>query len=53
MQESNEQTKQLPCPNEVDLIRYCKRCHRKLKATASMKIGLGRVCAKKERKEVP
>jgi hypothetical protein len=40
-----------PRTQEAELVRYCKRCHRKLKAAASMKIGLGRVCAKKERKE--
>jgi len=37
-----------PCTQEAKLIRYCTRCGRKLKAEASMKIGLGRVCAKKE-----
>jgi ribosomal protein L33 len=41
-----------PCTHEVELIRYCKRCRRKLKAEASMKIGYGPVCVKKaEHKE--
>lgn len=38
--------------DEAELIRYCKRCRRKLKAEASMKIGMGPICAKKaEHKE--
>jgi hypothetical protein len=31
----------------AELIRHCKRCHRKLKNPKSMKAGYGPVCAKK------
>lgn len=29
------------------LTRYCRRCHRRLKSEASMKIGYGPICLKK------
>ena len=40
------------CPtNEAELTRYCVRCHRKLKAEASMKAGMGPVCRKRTEQE--
>jgi hypothetical protein len=31
-------------PGTATLIRHCRRCHRRLKSEASMKIGYGQVC---------
>ena len=33
--------------NEATLARYCRRCHRRLKAKISMETGYGPVCLKK------
>lgn len=43
--------KELICPNEAQLIRYCVRCRRKLRAKASIKAGMGPVCRKKTGQE--
>jgi hypothetical protein len=43
--------KELICPNEAELTRYCVRCHRKLKSEASMKAGMGPVCKKRTEQE--
>ena len=37
---------------EVQLSRYCRRCHRHLRDPASMKRGYGSVCARKVRNEM-
>lgn len=50
-EQRTSEPKQMCCPNEAKLTRYCTRCGRKLKAEASMKIGLGRVCMKKAGKK--
>ncbi len=34
--------------NDAELVRHCRRCHRKLKNVRSMQIGYGPVCALKE-----
>jgi hypothetical protein len=34
--------------SEAQLIRYCRRCHRKLRNEASMKQGYGPICIQKE-----
>ena len=33
--------------HEATLTRYCRRCHRRLKAKISMESGYGPVCMKK------
>lgn len=38
-----EQEQQAEQPQGT-LIRYCRRCHRRLKSEASMKIGYGPIC---------
>jgi len=35
----------------AELIRFCRRCGRKLKLESSMKAGYGRICIKKEQQE--
>jgi hypothetical protein len=35
----------------AELHRYCRRCHRRLKALAAMKAGYGRICLAKSRQE--
>jgi hypothetical protein len=35
----------------AELIRYCRRCGRKLKLESSMKAGYGRICIQKEQQE--
>jgi hypothetical protein len=33
--------------NEASLYRYCRRCGRKLRNPDAMKLGYGRICARK------
>jgi hypothetical protein len=40
-----------PAPNEPQLIRYCRRCHRKLRSEESMRRGFGPICFLKESEE--
>jgi|GEM_PF-2697685 len=40
-----------PAPNEAQLTRYCRRCHRKLKNVDSMKRGFGPICFLRESEE--
>jgi len=40
-----------PCTHEAVLVRYCRRCGRKLKSESSLKRGLGPTCARKEKKQ--
>lgn len=35
---------------EAQLARYCRRCHRRLRSEASMKLGFGPICAGKTTK---
>jgi len=39
------------CCNEVQLTRYCRRCHRKLKQERSMRLGFGPICFQREAQE--
>jgi len=34
---------------EVQLSRYCRRCHRRLRSEKAMRLGFGAVCARKIR----
>lgn len=43
--------KDLICPNQAELTRYCVRCRRKLKSEASMKAGMGPDCRKRTGQE--
>ena len=40
-------TEQQQLGQPAELCRYCRRCHRRLKNPRAMKIGYGKVCAKK------
>ena len=42
---------EMPTAQPAELIRYCKRCGRKLKLESSMKAGYGRICIQKEQQE--
>ncbi len=37
--------------NEAELYRYCRRCGRKLRNPATMKIGYGKICLRKIHQE--
>ncbi len=47
---ANEMAK-IPTDQPAELIRFCRRCGRKLKLESSMKAGYGRICIKKEQQE--
>jgi len=47
----SKESNQEQLPEEAQLHRHCRRCHRKLKSPVAMKVGYGRVCAKKARHE--
>jgi len=42
---------EMPTGQPAELIRYCRRCGRKLKLESSMKAGYGRICIQKEQLE--
>jgi len=42
---------EMPTGQPAELIRFCKRCSRKLKLESSMKAGYGRICIQKEQQE--
>ena len=42
--ESMSELVQEQISNEATLVRYCRRCHRRLKAKISMETGYGPVC---------
>ena len=45
-------TEQQQLGQPAELCRYCRRCHRRLKAERAMKIGYGRICYAKVRGEL-
>lgn len=42
---------QLQLGQPAELCRYCRRCHRRLKAERAMRLGYGKVCYAKVLKE--
>lgn len=43
-EEVNQVNQEQEQPGTATLIRYCRRCHRKLKSEVSMKLGYGPIC---------
>lgn len=44
-------TEQQQLGQPAELCRYCRRCHRRLKAERAMRLGYGRICYLKVKSE--